>query len=234
MPITLSTIAHSQHAANLLIFRDWGVDRVCPDIHLNRRPTRLREYARQVASRGIEVELLANEFCFAGRSPCCGVPRDACYAHSALGGNLDGAFDGWPFGLCRRWCAAHPASLLRAPYILPHQLPWYTRKLGISRFKIAGHTKSIADRLRTIKRYLAMDLEGHLADLWMEPDSTVQHIPWVRRIAIRDLESTGVLERWMSEPARDCEYDCEVGCAWCDSHWHQLTELLATREQADE
>lgn len=215
IPIVLSTIFNSHHPSNLHMYKAWGASRVCPDILMNRMPNTLKRYVACAASIGIEVEVLANEFCTLGSSPCSGVYRDSCYAHSALGGNPGKLFDDWPFSRCRRARAQDTTAIISAPYILPCHLGWYARNCGVRTFKISGRTKSVEERAKIVSAYAGLDSGLTLRDLWMEPDASNRNLGSILDMELGKIEEMGALSRWVSDNPVDCDFTCEFSCFHC-------------------
>ena len=216
LKIEISTIMHSSFATNLDYYQNYNIDRICPNIYLNRNWSFLKEYNRVAEQKGIEVQLLANEFCMYGSTPCFGVYRLACYTQSSFGGNEEMLYDNWPFNECAKARAKNPSSWLKAPFILPQHLHFYMRETGVFNFKISGRTNSIQHVNHLISAYMKQSYNDKLMKLWIEQGN--QGISKFN-VTVEELQEVNFFDRLLNKV--DCNYDCAI-CRWCDEKYAEI------------
>ena len=210
--LKVSTIQGVNRASSIKYYAAYNVDRICPDIYVNRNTGLLRSMSDEAKRHGIELELLANEICLFGDTPCSNMLRAACYAHSSLGGNPDALFDNWPFARCQAERKKNPICWLKIPYILPQYVGFYREQTGISHFKISGRTNTHEYLLKTVRCYMEMSFEGKIQELFMLPsnrsDGDVD-------VTAEQLISSGFFDKLYG--SRACDYKCE-SCRLCDEY----------------
>lgn len=219
LPIKISTIMAASYISDLKYYKDLNTDAVCINIYKNRNLQFLKMYNKLAESYGISSELVANEFCMFGKSPCSDILRQACYNHSALGGNENKLYNNWPFGRCQQARLEDPSSWLRAPFILPQYMKFYSEMTGIHKFKITGRTNTVEHVDFLIDAYLSENYEGDLLNLYMQPnnDAVRERID----IQIACLEKVHFFDKWFSEDSNFCNYNC-CECNWCDKKYKEV------------
>lgn len=216
LPIEISTIMNPTYISSLKYYKEWGVDKVCLNIYMNRNINQLNDFQKYALSLGIDIQLIVNEFCSYGSSPCLGLLRGACFEHSSNRGNKEKLFDGWPFNKCHQARMEDKTSWLRAPFILPQHLRTYQKLTGIHEFKITGRTNSLDHVNFLMGAYMAEEYGGQLIDLWIDPASpNKQLMGKIVDLTCDELIDAGLFDNWFTTD-KACNYDCGFNCNWCD------------------
>lgn len=228
LPIEISTILHSSTLANLSVYRNWRVDKVCLNLYLNRDFSFLRVYNKMARKYGISVSLIANEFCMFGSSPCHGILRQACYDQSSNGGNSSKHFSNWPFSRCHAARKENPSSWLKAGFILPQHLRKYLELTSIANFKITGRTNTLEHVLFLMQAYMSENYQGGLSSLWIDQgNQNKKQLEEEINIKVPELERIGFFNRWFDKKPEDCRYTCNVDCNWCDVKYSELNRTAS-------
>lgn len=219
--LKVSTIQGVNRASAIKYYAASNVDGICPDIYVNRNIPLLRSMSAEAEKHGIELELLVNEICLFGDTPCSNTLRTACYAHSSLGGNPDALFDNWPFERCQAERKKHPVCWLKIPYILPQYVAYYRERTGIRHFKISGRTNTHEYLLKTVRCYMDMDFKGRVQELFMLPGN---HVDYDVDVSVEQLMNCGFFDTLLN--SKECDYKCE-SCRFCDEYGRSLGLPLA-------
>lgn len=176
LPVEISTIyrANTPYQLRELKSRNLNINKICLDVAINRDFAKITKLKKEADSLGIEVELLANEFCI---SDCA--DRIQCYnEHAQCKTESDTAlFNRYPMGICTKLRNSKtPIEWTRARFILPQSLDYYTKTLGIERFKVTGRTHPTPYILWVIEEYMKQNYKGNLLQLWADVKN-------IRRIA---------------------------------------------------
>ena len=212
LKLKISTIQGVNRASAIKYYAAYNVDRICPDIYVNRNIPLLQSMSTEAEKHGMGLELLANEICLFGDTPCSNTLRSACYSHSSLGGNPNSLFNNWPFERCQTERKRHPVCWLKIPYILPQYVAYYQEQAGIRHFKISGRTNTHEYLLKTVRCYMEMDFRGKIQELFMLPDN---HVDFDVDVSAEQLMNCGFFDKLYSSKA--CDYKCE-SCRFCDEY----------------
>ncbi len=218
LKIKASTILGINKPSALKYYAGLHVDSVCPDIYSNRNLPLLGQMYREGQKYGIRPELLANEVCFYGDTPCSQMLRAACYQHSSLGGNPDKLFSDWPFSRCREERKKHPICWLKIPYILPQHIRQYARETGITHFKISGRTNTTEYVFHIVESYLTERFSGDIEQLFMLPQNIYSEKN--KRITVEELTRLKHFDQWLGGRSY-CDYQCHL-CGYCERIYEQL------------
>lgn len=215
--IKISTIQSVNRVSSLKYYSDYNVNRICPDIYLNRNIASLKSLSTEARKYGIELELLVNEICLYGDAPCSNILRTACYLHSCLGGNPDSLFNNWPFERCQTERKKHPICWLKIPYILPQYLKYYQEHAEIKHFKITGRTNTHEYLLNTLKHYMNLEYKGTIQELFMLPSNQFSGaVP----IYAEQLVNDGFFDELYN--FKSCDYKCER-CLFCNEYGRKMS-----------
>lgn len=169
LPIELSTILALRNARQLSEFCDRcsRIDKVCLDVNGNRDFARIADLHAEAVLRGVDLEVLVNEFCVVD----C-VDRTACYDFHSL--NLSDRerrlHNNYPMGNCIAARIKDPVQWLAARFILPQWFEFYAG-LGIDCAKVSGRTHSTAYILATLAAYMDDRYDGNLLRLWADVEN---------------------------------------------------------------
>ena len=203
MKIGLSTILNIDDVRSIEVWREFlkskRFDQVCVALEANRDPHFLR-FATVFREKGIELQLMVNEFCSVN-GPCHGIFRDSCYMGHSHG--IKDVCDNYPMSRCTNIRTKNPVSWLKAPFILPSWVKDYNEKLYIDSFKITGRTANTDYIKQMMTYYMTKTNPENLLELWPQletiytPNLTSEraresyptipttyllhfHLPWVR------------------------------------------------------
>ena len=217
IPIEISTIADIQEPKQVLALVDIGINvkRICLPVHRNRDFKYLESMSAMCKELGIEVEVIANEFCFLDQCNCNGLFRHSCYdmnahAHEGTAGN-----NKYPRDLCVMFRERDPANWLRAKWILPQHMRLY-EDIGINHFKITGRTHPTAFLAKILPYYMAREFKGNLLELW-------PHLQTINSEKFQDVQKklvaatsipTDRLDEFFRHVLHYCTNDCYT-CRFC-------------------
>jgi hypothetical protein len=189
----------------------------------------LRCLSSYCQDNGIELVLMANEFCGNGvrlaeadgysASNC--IFRDHCYQlHSLDYDKNDKLESDYPMGYCVS--SRNDASVwLKMNFIRPEDMSVYN-DIGIYHFKITGRTGSAAFIKKVANAYLRGGYSGNLLDLWkhletIDADDDDSYSP---RYNIPNSTLNGFIDFWTKENAVICANEiCGVTCRYCDCYY---------------
>jgi collagenase-like PrtC family protease len=162
-PIEISTVFAINSIVQLIELKNIApnIDRICMNLSLNRDMVFLDEFTAAAREIGVEVELLANEFCL---FDC--IYRNSCYALSSVQDRKEILFDTYPWGWCTKKRDENPVEWIKSRFILPQWMKYYNDKIGINRFKITGRTHPTDYIVKTARSYISEDFQGNLLELW--------------------------------------------------------------------
>lgn len=234
--LEISTILNLQAPSQLIWFREnFGshVDKFCVPIYRNRDFQWLKVMQGVCEDLGIRMELIVNEFCQVGDSPCEGLLRQSCYCHSSHAKVHENAFD-YPMSICMKSRWENPSSWIKAPFILPQHLKYY-REIGIKNFKVTGRTHPTSFLKRIMPSYMNEEYHGNLLGLWAHLETIGIKKDWaeVEREAIGgtyiDVDKLVKLGYWWShflewQSPSPCFNYCICGedCTVCDDAFDEV------------
>ncbi len=230
LPIDVSTVMHPAMISQLPYYEEWRADRVCMSLYRNRDISFLQRFASAAGAYNISPVLMVNEFCMFGEATCLGLLRDACYAHSSLGGNPEELFDGWPFSRCHAQRIARPHSWLQAPFILPQHLPLYSELTGITRFKVTGRTFPVDHIMRITRWYVLGTFDNAIAHLWVDPGNPkVNSILQSCDVRPTELADVRFFDRWFVD-RHPCDFSCGISCDYCVQKHNEIMKVRSDNE----
>ena len=167
MPIEISTIYKLEHPRQLFDLKEFApnINKLCAHVFLNRNKFALEEQKKYCDELGIELELIANEFCIQN----C-IVRDQCYHAHVMNKKVEDTalFGHFPMGYCISHREKNPAEWLLADFILPQHMNMYKDMFGINLFKVTGRTAPTKYLSWIVEQYLKMDFDGNLLQLWQD------------------------------------------------------------------
>lgn len=176
MKIEISTIykCNTEYQLIELNRRSANINKVCLDVSDNRNFDLIAKLNSTSLKLGIDIELLANEFCITNCAD-----RVQCYNEHAQNENDSDAakFKRYPMGICTNIRTMNPIEWTRARFILPQSLNFYSKHLGITHFKVTGRTHPTHYILEMAEAYLSEHYSGNLLQLWAD----VKNIPRVAK-----------------------------------------------------
>jgi len=227
IPIEISTISNIQEPNQIRILLDEGVNikRICLPVSMNRSKDYLFSICCFCAEKKIEVELIANEFCYLNKANCEGLFRKSCYDMSSHAEGDDTSTK-YPQEICTRLRESDPVNWLRAKWIIPEMMKMYNR-FGINHFKLTGRTHPSEFLMKIIPWYMNQKSEGHLLELW----------PHLQTIEAANFDSTQekTLSRLPKIPNNDqmlefcrqvlkyCRNNC-IDCRICEKQFRNIME----------
>jgi len=158
--VEVSTICEVDSPEKIERWYKIGAKGVCLKLDANRNIDLLRDLKNVCEELGIDIDLLANEFCLFG-CPW----RAECYNLSSHN-SYRGPFDSYPFSRCNNIRLEDPAEWIRARFILPQWMEFYEKNFGISTFKVTGRTHPPSVVLPIVEKYMKGVAYGNLLDLW--------------------------------------------------------------------
>lgn len=218
LKIKVSTILGINKPTALQYYSKYNVDNICPDIYINRNIPLLRQLCQEGQKYGIQMELLANEVCFYGDTPCNNVLRSTCYQHSSMGGNQEKLFSGWPFSRCQEERRKNPICWLKIPYILPQHIREYATLTGITRFKVSGRTNTTEYLLHIVEKYMTEKFDGEIEQLFMLPQNVAS--AKIGKFHVNNLIRLKHFDKWLNGKSF-CDYNCHV-CKHCEGIYEKL------------
>ncbi len=226
IPIEISTIAGINEPNQILDLVDRGanISRLCLPIHQNRNKPYIQSMVNLCTKLGIEIEAIANEFCFLNGCNCEGLYRRTCYdmnAHAESGDHICK----YPRSLCIKAREEDPANWIRAKWILPQDMTSYEIK-GIHRFKLTGRTHPTEFLLSILPYYMTRNFTGNLLELWPHLQTInsknfkkdQEKVLSMGKIDTAGL--TGFAERCMEICTNDC-----YTCSYCSKYYNKLVDL---------
>ena len=168
LPIEVSTIyrANTVYQLRELKSRNPNINKVCLDVALNRDFDKIKELKNECDNLGIDLEILANEFCI---TDCA--DRVQCYNEHAQCKTVEetGLFNRYPMGICTKLRnSKSPIEWVRARFVLPQSMDYYVENFGIERFKVTGRTHPTPYILWIAEEYLKQHYTGNLLQLWAD------------------------------------------------------------------
>ena len=175
--IEISTVAHIDTVTQIKYYHDvYGATKVCANLNKNRDFKWLSAASKWCRENGVELELMANEFCGVGNDTYAThcVYRDSCYiCHSTDKTEDDAKLINWyPMRFCTRGRNANPANWLKMRFIRPEDLIEYNR-IGINMFKLTGRTGSTEYIMKMLKAYMNCEWHENLLGLWKPLESII-------------------------------------------------------------
>jgi collagenase-like PrtC family protease len=214
MPIEVSTIYKLDNIYQLreLKRRALNINKVCVDVTLNRDFKKLIVLNKEAITLGIDVELLANEFCITN----C-VDRAQCYLDHAQVKTEDEAamFKRYPMGNCTALRNGDKIEWLRARFILPQWMKWYQDILFINHFKITGRTHPTSYIFRIADTYMSQQFDGNLLELWADVKNIKRvaqgknHLPPHHEIDCKKLDINFLWKYWTDESMMELDYEVD-------------------------
>lgn len=185
IPIEVSTIQSVRTAPELIRLKQLykNINKVCVSIDINRNMSDLKAIKSVGENLGVEVEVIATEFCKTDRSNC--VHRMHCYNLHAYNMTKDVARGGLTYAGNQQptsikgypWQGADGCIFSRTadyvPWLIsntvwPNILDQYIKSTNITNFKITTRTAPPDYAIWLVERYLAREFEGNLSQLWLQ------------------------------------------------------------------
>lgn len=175
--IEISTVAHIDTVTQIKYYHDtYGATKVCANLNKNRDFAWLKSAAKWCKANGVELELMANEFCGVGNDTYAThcVYRDSCYICHSTDKTEDDAklIDWYPMRLCTLGRNKNPANWLKMRFIRPEDLRYYNA-IGINLFKLTGRTGSTDYIMKMLSAYMNEEWNGNLLGLWKPLESII-------------------------------------------------------------
>lgn len=223
--IEISTVAHIDTVTQIKYYYDvYGATKVCANLNKNRDFKWLKAAAKWCNEHGVELELMANEFCGIGNSAYAThcVYRDSCYiCHSTDKTENDAKLIDWyPMRLCTLGRNKNPANWLKMRFIRPEDLRFYA-SIGINMFKLTGRTGSTDYIMKVLNAYMDGKWNGNLLGLWKPLESiihdktedfTAYDIPNDKLLGFIDFFANG----------HCCDNEvCGETCKYCDNFYKE-------------
>lgn len=233
--IEISTVAHIDAVTQIQYLHEkYKLKKVCAGIHKNRSFRFLENAAKYCNDHGIELELLANEFCAnGGKGEEGGQPytthcayRDSCYQLHATDKTAEDTklFGGYPMHHCMASRDTDPVNWLRTRFIRPQDLSVY-REVGITKFKISGRTGSLEYLEMVAEAYMSEDFKGNLLALWKPLETItngVSELDHQHGAHIPCDKLDGFLDHWSKRKWFDCANElCGTGCVLCHDWYNE-------------
>lgn len=187
LDVELSTILNVTQPSGLIKLKSMypNINKVCIGIDINRSINLVNNLVNTGLWLGIDVEVMASEFCKVGRSNCSQIHRSTCYQmHSynmseqtaKYGINPDGSKQqrevrGYPWGNvsgCIFNRSNDSIPWLVSNTIWPNELREYSDLTNVSHFKITTRTAPPEYALFLTEQYLKESYNGPLAGLWLQ------------------------------------------------------------------
>lgn len=190
-----------------------NINKVCVGVGKNRDFRWLRHFKHAADELGVEVELLANEFCV---TDC--VDRVQCYNdHAQISTEQEASqFQRYPMGRCINTRMA-PIEWLRARFILPQWMSWYAKNLGITSFKVTGRTHPTDYIVWVTKQYMKMNYHDNLLQLWADvrnikrvSKGQKQFLPPVSFIHSDQIPEDLLWKYWQEDRMQDIDFELET------------------------
>ena len=229
--LEVSTIAHVETVTQIKYWKEnFGIDKVCNNLLLNRNFIFLKRAAKYCNDHGIMLELMVNEFCGVGgkdyATNC--IYRDSCYICHSQNKSPDDAmlFNNYPMDLCTMSRYMNPSNWLKLRFIRPEDLKAYN-DIGITNFKITGRTGSTDYIMKVVNAYMSGKFNGNLLELWKPLESIYD--PRVEGIAKQYIDNSKLsnhdfISKWSKE-YMDCEnHECGVDCRYCEEIYKKVVE----------
>lgn len=224
-PLEVSTIAEVRALSQIRYYKDrYNADRICLALERNRDISWLEKAGELADEIGINLELLANEFCMVGAenyTTTC-IYRTTCYGAHATDTTQETAelFNCYPMDRCMTARAQSKAAYLKSKFIRPEDVSRY-HDIGIRHMKITGRTGSTDYILKMAEAYLSGKYEGNLLGLWKQLDTIYSHRSELEdntSIFIDNRALDNFMDFWFRKKIFRCaEQDCGYECRYCDN-----------------
>lgn len=224
--IELSTIAHIDTVTQIrYYFEHYGVTKICANVNKNRNFKWLEAAAKYCNDNGIELELMANEFCGVGGSDYAThcIYRDSCYiCHSTNHTKEDTLLlDSYPMKQCTMSRNVNPANWLKVKFIRPEDLHFYN-DIGIKNFKLTGRTATTEYLVKVLHAYMTENWDGNLLGLW-KPLESITHEKDESFAAynLPNKKLANFIKNW-AIAKKDCDNEvCGQTCRFCEN-WYEM------------
>lgn len=180
-----------------------NIDKICLPIYINRN-FRLVKKCSEVLPK---PELVVNEFCVSDKNIC--YYRTECYNIQSHNQNIE-----YPFKQCSEYREKYPIAWLKAPFILPQWLVFYTDLFDIWHFKLTGRTHAVSSIIKTIEHYLKRDYKGPIHKLWGE-GLPYQDLKASKQIMAEDLDQKAFFHKFMMKKYTCDSEVCGEECNHC-------------------
>lgn len=226
--IAVSTIMHLDTVSQLKILHErYHIDKLYNNLLKNRSIKFLMNLSKFCSDEGIELTLLANEFCNSstmdGATSTHCIYRDSCYLfHSE---NEDKEDDELLRGYPMSHCISMRQSVLpwlKAPFIRPEDLYKY-ECIGVNSFKITGRTGTTEYLLAIVEAYIREYWMGNLLSLW-KPLETIANkgneLNYKYPVFIDNRSLDTFIDFWFDNPWHDCANElCGYTCKYCKRYF---------------
>lgn len=187
MPIEVSTILNVYQANGIRQLKEQypNINKVCMSIDHNRHLGTVRALQHTCLQLGIQLEIIATEFCKIGTGNCSQLHRAQCYnMHSynmpenvaRKGINSDGSkqhrdIKGYPWSGstgCIFNRAKDSVAWLMSNTVWPNDILRFSELTNVVNFKITTRTAPAEYALQLASFYLDVNYDGPLAGLWLQ------------------------------------------------------------------
>ena len=228
--IALSTVMHLDTVSQLKILHErYHISKLYGSLLKNRSIKFLKNLSKYCIDEGIELALLANEFCNSstmdGISSTHCIYRDSCYiSHSENEDKEDDKLlDGYPMSRCILMRKS-ALTWLKSSFIRPEDLYKYEH-IGINSFKITGRTGTTKYLLAVIEAYIRERWSGNLLSLW-KPLETIANesneLDYQYPIFIDNRKLYTFIDFWFDNLEHDCANElCGYTCKYCNKYFSE-------------
>lgn len=225
--IYISTIAHIDTLTQIEVWNDlYRIEGVCVNLLKNRDIHFLKAASSFCSSKGIKLELIANEFCCNGdarkekmyTTHC--IFRDHCYQIHSIGYTQEeDNILKYPMSCCKA-SRSKKVSWLKANVIRPEDLYRY-KEIGINSFKITGRTATFTYIKKVLLSYANESFEGNFLDLWFGFDN-IRSEEECKTSYIDNKDLNVFLDYWFNGDVRCADEVCGQTCQYCDNFLDSL------------
>lgn len=217
IPLKVSTVVGVNKISALKHYAKLNINCICLDIYKNRNLPFLKSIVTEGKKQNVEIELLVNEICMFGDTPCSSMLRQACYANSTFGGNESKLLDNWPFSRCQKKREEYPVCWLQMPCVLPQHLQTYNDLTGVKRFKISGRTNPREYVEKIVTSYFDQNYVGKIKDFFCLPQNNLSKGSF--NPDVQKLENEGFYNKFLTLND-NCDYNCET-CGYCKNYYEK-------------
>jgi len=217
LEIELSTIFHITSIRQLaLLMKQYRIRKVCMNLMKNRD----FKFLSAFQNKDVDIELMVNEMC---NYEC--IYRASCYnlhAHTVRS-NRD-RFSDYPMGYCTGLRDGDLVEWLKARFILPQWLEYYSTNFNINHFKVTGRTGTTKYITWVVEQYMKKQYDDNLIALWFQLENIGQvenkHIVAKNQIPA-DKIKLDFLEHFKHAK---CDIECNNTCAFCNIYLQKIQE----------
>lgn len=228
--IAVSTVMHLDTVSQLKILHErYHIGKLYNNLLKNRSVRFLMNLGKYCLDEGIELTLLANEFCNSstmdGISSTHCIYRDSCYLFHSENEDKedDELLGGYPMSRC---ISMRQSALtwLKSSFIRPEDLYKY-EYIGVNSFKITGRTGTTKYLLAIIEAYIREYWSGNLLSLW-KPLETIANekdeLDYKYPVFIDNRKLDTFIDFWFDNIGHDCANElCGYTCKYCNRYFSE-------------